>query len=129
MEDNVQTLPADSPETQAQDTAGPQADPAQQAAIEASLGSVFLALGPPAQAQEHLTRALALAKQAADRALAAAVLTNLGNLHASQGAYAEATRAYTESADLAEQAEARGLAARACANAARAALIGGSPPP
>ncbi len=106
--------------------AGAKADPAQRAAIEGAIGNAYIALGPPAAAREHLTKALDLARRAAAEPLAAALLVNLGNLDASQGSYAEAARGYTEAAALAEKSGDRALAARAHANRAQAAQRGGA---
>jgi CHAT domain-containing protein len=120
---------ADSLETlaQAEAAAGEKGDPAQLAAIQGAIGNAYIALGPPAVAREHLTKALELARRAAAEPLAAAVLTNLGNLDASQSSYAEAVREYGEAALLAEKSADRALAARAHANRAQAAQRGGSP--
>jgi len=107
--------------------AGTEAPPAELAAIHASFGNVYLALGPPALAREHLEQALALAKQAESPVLAAAVLTNLGNLSASREDYAEATRYYAESASFAGKAGAPAVMARAYANLARAEQRSGAP--
>jgi len=65
--------------SEAQALAGEGAGAAELAAIHGAIGNAYIALGPPAEAREHLERALELAKAAGAQALAAALLTNLGN--------------------------------------------------
>ena len=74
------------PLAEASSALGPQASAAELAAIQGSLASAYLALGPPARARDELAQALALARSAEAPALIARLLNNRGNLASAAGA-------------------------------------------
>ena len=95
-------------------------DVARVASLRGALGSLYVALARPEDAERTLRQALADATTAGMPGTRAVVSNNLGNHHARQGAYAEAFAAYRTAADAARKLGDRPLSARAATNAARA---------
>ena len=92
------------------------------AAVEAALGNLLIALGPPREAERRLRHALELAERAGAPAIAAAALNNLGNLATAREEHAAALEAYTGASERAAVAGRIEEQARALANEARAWL-------
>jgi tetratricopeptide (TPR) repeat protein len=97
------------------------------AAIDAALGNVYIALGPPETAERHLRNALLISRSIPDPALTAQALNDLGNLLNAQHQYAEALAAYRESIGLADNPSLSLLSARSRINAATALREEGQP--
>ncbi len=86
------------------------------------LGSASYALGKGAQAAEHLTKGVELAREEHKMALVASLLNDLGNVLASRNEFAEALDVFAESRNLAIQTNQPALVATAQTNTALAML-------
>lgn len=92
------------------------------ATILGRLGSASYALGKGAQAAEHLTKGVELAREEHKTALVASLLNDLGNVLASRNEFAEALDVFAESRNLAIQTNQPALVATAQTNTALAML-------
>lgn len=110
---------------EAQGLAAALQDEASQAAVLTGLGNIALATGNSAEAEKHLTLALALAQKLARHDLLAAIHVSLGNLHAAREQPREALAAYEQGAEHGRQAGNTLLRAQALGNAARVAALAG----
>ena len=96
-------------------------EPARVVSLRGALGSLYVAVARPADAERTLRRALAEADAAGLAGTRAIVANNLGNLHARQGDFDAAfTRCSARSSTRLRCTGDAPLAARATANAARA---------
>jgi CHAT domain-containing protein len=103
------------------------ADRAKLALVKATIGNLYIATGPAAEAFRYLNDALELAREVDDRELTAIIQNNRGNLLASEKNYPSSIAAYTESATMAKEIGKDTLAANASINAAAALIQSGQP--